>query len=234
MPAWGFISNMLEVKNLSYSYSTAQILKDVSFSIEKGESVALLGASGSGKTTLLKILSGLLNATSGSVLVDTNTKEPFSLMRQEDLLLPWRTVLQNVLLPTELGSFRKKEKRSVYRKKAIDLLFDVDLLEDRDKYPHQLSTGMKKRVQLAKSLMLDRPILLFDEPFASLDFSLREQMYSLLKSMQKKYQFGFLFVTHDFLDAKGLADRAYFLKDKTLSTFNDIERLNENIVRELL
>ena len=114
MPAWGFISNMLEVKNLSYSYSTAQILKDVSFSIEKGESVALLGASGSGKTTLLKILSGLLNATSGSVLVDTNTKEPFSLMRQEDLLLPWRTVLQNVLLPTELGSFRKKEKRSCF------------------------------------------------------------------------------------------------------------------------
>ena len=182
----GIHINMLEVKDLNYSYLSEKILEDVSFHIKKGEAVALLGASGSGKTTLLKILTGLLKPISGTVLVDVNTKQHFSLMMQEDLLLPWRTVLQNVLLPTELNSFSKKEKKSVYRKKAIDLLYDVELLDHRDKYPHQLSTGMKKRCQLAKSLMLNRPILLFDEPFSSLDFSLRQQMYDLLKKMQKK------------------------------------------------
>lgn len=205
---------MLNVKNLSFSYQNTPILSGVSFDVKKGEIVSLVGSSGSGKTTLFKLLTGVLPLQSGEVTIhnQVNGFSHSAYMMQEDLLLPWRTVLRNVTLPKELGP-----NPSYDNTYATELLTEVGLGHWLDKYPNELSGGMRQRVSLARALIENRPLLLLDEPFGALDVCLREQMYALLKQIQQKYGTTIVMVTHDFRDALEVSNRVLCLNNGKLT-----------------
>lgn len=204
---------MLAVDALHFSFGAKDLLRDLSFSIAEGEVVALIGLSGSGKTTLFRLITGLLAPTKGSIHIGGEPLPAGSrlvtYMRQQDLLLPWRTVLENLLLFAELGS--SPCKSTALRARACALLEQVGLIGVENAYPHELSGGMKQRVSLARALLQQRPLVLLDEPFTSLDVVLREQLYLLLRSIRTQYQKTVVMVTHDFHDALAMADRILIL-----------------------
>ncbi len=200
---------MLHVENIHFSYGDKKILNGLSFSVCKGEIVAFIGISGSGKTTLFRLITGLIQPEKGEILIGGKRSpegaELTTYMHQKDLLLPWRTVLDNLLLCGELGG--KKERDPTLIKQALELFQQVRLKGHEEAYPHQLSEGMRQRVSLARALLQNRPLLLLDEPFASLDVIIREELYTLLREIRCQYQKTMIMVTHDFRDAMALADR---------------------------
>lgn len=206
---------MLILNQIQFKYPTCKILHDVSFSLKKGEIGTIIGPSGSGKTTLFKILTGLIVQDNGNLIINGNEEfdkhQHIACMMQEDLLLPWRTILKNLTLLSELGRKPFYDHHVIAEAKMI--LEEIGLSNCEDLFPHQLSLGMKQRVSLARALLQKRAILLLDEPFASLDVALREQMYVLLREIQKKNQTTILMVTHDFRDALSLSDHIFFLSE---------------------
>lgn len=209
---------MLEIDNISFSYEKQEILNNANFSLKKGEIGALIGASGSGKTTLFKLLTGMLSPCSGTISVAGHLlpggNKNVAYMMQEDLLLPWRTVLNNMTLVGELG--KNRQSIESIRDEAKTLLNEIGMAGLEDAYPDELSGGMRQRVSLARALLLKRPLLLLDEPFGSLDVSLREQMYALLRQVQSRYGTTMLMITHDFRDALSLSDRIFLLDEKCI------------------
>lgn len=225
----------IHVKNLSFDYEDNQILQDVSFSLKKGEVATLIGASGSGKSTLFKLLTGLITVKYGELTLNNQSipagYQSIAYMMQEDLLLPWRTVLDNMTLITELGSSPSYSKQ--LQEESLHLLNEMGLKGCEHLYPHELSGGMRQRVALARTLLQKKPILLLDEPFGALDVGLRENMYRLLRKVQEKHHTTILLVTHDFRDALVLSDRILFLADGViqkewhipLEDKNDLEKM---------
>lgn len=214
---------MLKVKKLSFSYGKKQVLKDISLSLGQGEIASLIGASGSGKTTLFKLLTGILNPTEGTIETDGDTYPAY--MTQQDLLLPWRTVLKNVMLPAELGKKSSLPENMV--PKALSLLDELGMKNCSEMFPDELSGGMRQRVSLARALLQSSKVLLLDEPFSSLDLSLREQLYDLLRRIQQEHMTTMLMVTHDFRDALTLSDHIFFLDEGSIKkqwTISDEER----------
>lgn len=213
---------LLQVDSVSFSYGTRCILDHLSFSVHQGETVALLGNSGGGKTTLFHLITGLRSPATGRILIDgqLGKQELVVYMMQQDLLLPWRTVMGNLMLIGELtaprGFFRRKERHRYledWKRRAELLLHEVGLQGEGQRYPHELSGGMRQRVSLARALLHNRPLLLLDEPFTALDVVIREQIYALLFHLKEKYRLTILLITHDFNDALQLADRLYVLQD---------------------
>lgn len=208
---------MIKVSNLSFSYNGKPILQSLNLTVALGEIVAIIGVSGSGKTTLLKLLTGLYTPQAGKIQItdqeSCNRLQYIAYMMQEDLLLPWRTVIDNVTLAAELG--HPGRSKSDLRSEAAKLLKEVGLGGYEQMFPEQLSGGMRQRVSLARALLQKRPILFLDEPFGSLDVSIREQLYELLQQVQEKYHLTVLIVTHDFRDALSLADRILLLANGT-------------------
>lgn len=204
---------MIDVSNLSFSYRGRSVLQNLTFSVSAGEIVAIIGMSGSGKTTLLKVLAGLLDPSEGELQIADQPAvqriQYVSYMMQEDLLLPWRTVIDNVTLAAELGL--KGLSKAQLHDEAQQLLREVGLEGWEKMLPDQLSGGMRQRVALARALLQNRPLLFLDEPFGSLDVSLREQLYGLLRDVQKRHSLTLMLVTHDFRDAVSLADRILLL-----------------------
>ncbi len=200
---------MLEIEHLHFAYDKKPILNGVSFSVSKGEIIVLIGISGSGKTTLFRLITGLIEPKQGTIHCPV---QKTTYMRQEDLLLPWRTVLGNLLLFTELGK-KPHKKGHALQNKALSLLKQVGLEGYAERYPHELSGGMRQRVALARALLQNRPLMLLDEPFASLDVLIREQLYALMREIRISYQKTIVMVTHDFRDALALADRILLLSD---------------------
>jgi len=231
---------MLELKNVTFSYSEQEILKGISFALKPGEIGAIIGPSGSGKTTLFKILSGLLRPNAGEVAISSTVNagigSDIACMMQEDLLLPWRTVYDNLAVLGELGL----SPSSLNTHEIHAILKEMGLASCGLKYPHQLSIGMRQRVSLARALLQKRPILLLDEPFGSLDVRLREQMYALLLDIRKKHGTTMVLITHDFRDAMTLADQIFFLQNGVIkrqwalteSSKKDAQRSNE-ILQEM-
>lgn len=196
---------MIEAEQISFSYPEANVLDDLSFSVAEGESVAFVGQSGCGKTTLFRLLARLQRCSSGRLTI----RQELSYMMQQDLLLPWRTLLQNSTLSVELCSKRGPSAELLLR--AEELLLSVGLEGLSERYPCQLSGGERQRAALARSLLQDRPILLLDEPFGQLDPLTREQMVELVGWVKKRYGKTLLLITHDVGDALQLADRIYHL-----------------------
>lgn len=210
---------MLSIQQLSFDYPSKTIFNNLSLGISSGEIVTLIGASGSGKTTLFKLLMGSLIKRSGMISVigcqGKEAQHHISYMTQEDLLLPWRTVLENLLLIGELG--KGKKNHTMLKQEALLFLKEVGLEGRENAYPDQLSGGMRQRVSLARILLQKRPLLLLDEPFAALDVVLREQMHALLRDIRLRHGTTILMATHDFRDAQVLSDRVILLDQGVIS-----------------
>ncbi|MGN7312327.1 ABC transporter ATP-binding protein [Alkalicoccobacillus gibsonii] len=188
-----------------------EVLKPVNLQIEKGKFVSVLGPSGCGKSTLFNIIAGLTTPTSGDVLVDgqsiLNKSGQVGYMLQKDLLLPWRTIIQNVILGLELKGIKKKEAIA----EALPLLERYGLKGFENHFPSELSGGMRQRAALLRTFLYDADIMLLDEPFAALDAQTKGQMQSWLLKMWADVEKTILFVTHDIDEAIFLSDTIYVL-----------------------
>lgn len=191
---------------------------NISLEVNAGEFVAIVGPSGCGKTTLLKLISGLLEPTSGEILVNggsvkqASSKKEFGFVFQKPALLPWRTVIDNICLPLEIT--QNGCDKSEFIARATKLLKMVDLLDFKDNYPHELSGGMQQRVAIARALISNPFILLMDEPFSSVDEITRETMNLELLRIWHNLKPTVLFVTHSILEAVFLADRVVVLSKR--------------------
>jgi NitT/TauT family transport system ATP-binding protein len=215
---------LLELTDTYFGFrEEAPILDGFDLAVAKGEFVALLGPSGCGKSTLLNLAAGLLQPLAGKVnfasapLQGLNRNVGY--MTQGDTLLPWLSVAKNVLLPLELRGVPLGE-RSQRLERALTL---VNLLDARDKFPSELSGGMKRRALLARSLIYDPPMLLMDEPFGALDAQLRETMHKELLNTINRLGASVLFVTHDISESILLADRVLVLGDRPLRVLEEVK-----------
>ncbi len=175
-------------------------LARTSFEVVAGEFVTVVGPSGCGKSTLLRIASGLTTPTTGSVQVDQSS---LGYVFQDATLLPWRTVQQNVELLAELDGLAKDERR----RRALESIELVGLSGHEQKYPKQMSGGMKMRASLARSLVLDPTVFLFDEPFGAVDEITRERLNDEVISLFMRKKFAGLFITHSISEAVFLSTR---------------------------
>lgn len=203
---------MLSLQELTYAFNkTRPLFKDVSLEVKPGEFVSIIGASGSGKSSLFKLISGLLEPNHGQILIDgekeRNRLGKVGYMPQKDLLLPWRTVIDNVLLPLEVTKENKQQKMPEIRQWLAR--FGLDGYEDA--YPDELSGGMRQRVAFLRTLMTGRDLLLLDEPFGALDSLTKRKMHSWLLGLWGDLQKTVLFITHDLEEAILLSDRIYLL-----------------------
>jgi ABC-type nitrate/sulfonate/bicarbonate transport system ATPase subunit len=205
----------LEVKNLTQTFdqknTSLRVLDGLNFSVDDGQFVALLGPSGCGKSTLFNIVSGLLVPDTGEIYLNDeriygNTGD-FAYMQQKDLLLPWRTVLRNVLIGPEIHD----EPLNTAKVEAQQRLAQLGLSGFENSYPMQLSGGMRQRVALVRTLLFRKEILLLDEPFGALDAMTRTVMQSILLDIWSESRQTVLLITHDVEEALLLADKIYVL-----------------------
>lgn len=186
-----------------------EALHNISINVNKGEFISIIGPSGSGKSTLFNLISGLEEPSAGDILLDgqtiTNKRGFVSYMPQKDHLLPWKTVLDNVIIGMELRGVKKKEAREHARK----YLKVFGLEEFMNEYPSSLSGGMKQRVALLRTVLLENDVLLLDEPFGALDEITRMQMQNWLLEIWQQFQHTVLFVTHSIDEALYLSDRVF-------------------------
>lgn len=193
------------LENVSHSYGTVSVLNDLNMLVNPGEVVVLVGPSGCGKTTILNLLSGHIGPVSGSIKTEGIIRTVYQL----DGLFPWMTVLENIAIG--LRSIPDIARRGAELRELIELIH----LEDfKHHYPHQLSGGMRQRVELARVLAGDSDILLMDEPFSSLDYQARLHMRRELVRLLEKRPRTVVFVTHDIEEAAQLADRVLVLSNR--------------------
>ena len=201
----------LEVKHVSKTFEDGPVLDDISITLRRGELVCLLGVSGGGKSTLFNIISGLLEPDCGQVFLDgediTNKPGCISYMLQKDLLLPYRTVQDNVALPLLLRGVDKKEARA-----QASAMFEAFGLEGtQEKYPAQLSGGMRQRAALLRTYMFSQNVALLDEPFSALDTLTKSAIHAWYLDVMERIKLSTLFITHDIDEAILLSDRIYLL-----------------------
>lgn len=201
----------LIVRNVTLSYEQQNVIEDISIELHDNELVCLLGASGGGKTTLFNCISGLLRPDEGCILLDGRdiTGQPghISYMLQRDLLLPYRTIEDNVALPLYI----KGEKKKAAREKVGGYFAEFGLQGVQKKYPHQLSGGMRQRAALLRTYMFSRDVALLDEPFSALDTLTKGEMHKWYLDVMGKIHLSTLFITHDIDEAILLSDRIYLL-----------------------
>lgn len=206
------------VSHLSKAFGTGDesvyALKDVSLTINDNEFSCIIGPSGCGKSTLLDILAGLTAASSGQVTFNgrriTGTNKNIGVVFQDPSLYPWRTILSNVGIGLELNHVKKK----IRNEKVLNYLKRVGLAGFENKYPNQLSGGMKQRAGIARALVNEPKVLLMDEPFGALDYLTRLNMQEDLLKIWSSDRRTIVFVTHDIAEAIYLADRIVLLSDR--------------------
>lgn len=207
---------MVEIKNVGQTYLSrtgpVPALRDITFSVAKGEFVSIIGPSGCGKSTLIKIIGDIIAPSEGTVLVhgltahDARLKGMFSFVFQNPVLLPWRRVRENVALPLEILRRKGRDPRA--------LLEMVGLAGFEERYPWELSGGMRQRAALARGLVFDPEILLMDEPFASVDEMTRSTLNFELLRLWQETGVTILFITHSISEAVALSDRVLVLSSR--------------------
>lgn len=204
----------LTIKNLFFSYDGKPLLKDISLSLKKGEFLSIVGSSGCGKSTIIKLVAGIEKADSGTI-----KSESTGYMPQKDLLLPWRTVLDNILLPVEIS----KQNLKVEKEKALEYLKKLKLDEYQNSFPNELSGGMRQRVSFLRTLFTQGEILLLDEPFSALDMITKEQLQKWLLEILNDFKKSVIFITHDINEAIFLSDRILVCKNSPLDSFEEFK-----------
>lgn len=192
---------MLKIKAVDLQYQELEIFKNLSFDVQNNEIVAIIGPSGCGKTSLLNMIGKLQEPTNGSIEVDG---EKIAFIFQDDRLLPWKSVWDNIAI---VG---KEEKVNTIR----NLIKEVGLEGFENYKPSQLSGGMKKRCGIARAFYYDSELLLMDEPFQGLDYTLRREMLQMLMEVWKKHQQPVVFVTHEIDEALQVAHRILVLSNR--------------------
>lgn len=210
--------NILKVENVTKKYQAKngeiEALNNINFEIKEGEFVSLIGPSGCGKSTLLSIIAGLEKKDSGNIFIEGENIDGISnkigYMLQKDSLLEWRTIWNNVTFGLEVRGIKTKENERYVE----DLLRKYKIIDFKDKYPSQLSGGMRQRVALIRTLAIKPKILLLDEAFSALDYQTRimvtKDIYNILKSENKTV----LMVTHDISEAISMSDRIIVLSNR--------------------
>lgn len=205
---------ILEIKKLEKIYGDKTILNKISFEVFNGEFLSILGPSGCGKTTLLKVLIGIENVTSGSIISAgkdiTNfhpSKRGMGIVFQNYALFPNMTVLQNVMYALKI-KLKDKEKAKI---QALEVIEKIGLMDHINKKPHQLSGGQQQRVAVARTLVLNPNIILFDEPMSALDAENRLTLRKVFKDVQKKFKITMIYITHDQEEAFSLSDRVMII-----------------------
>ncbi|NUP02030.1 MAG: ABC transporter ATP-binding protein [Nonomuraea sp.] len=213
----------LRIEEVGKSFGDLEVLRHLELSVEPGEFAAVIGPSGSGKSTLFNLVSGLDRPTSGRVLVEGEpagvASGKVAYMPQKDLLFPWRTVLDNTALGLEAQGVRKKEARA----RADALFADFGLDGFQKAYPSQLSGGMRQRAALLRTVVLERPVLLLDEPFGALDSLTRTEMQLWLADMWQRHHWTVVLVTHDIREAVLLADTVHVLSPRPATVVDRFE-----------
>lgn len=205
---------VLEVKGVSKSFDKEEIIRNISIELNTGEIVSLLGVSGGGKTTLFNIIAGLSEPDEGRVYLEgediTGKPGRVSYMLQKDLLLPYRTIVDNVALPLMIKGMSKKEARE----KASGFFDEFGLSQTEKKYPAQMSGGMKQRAALLRTYLFSEKVALLDEPFSALDMLTKSSVHEWYLEVMEKIKLSTLFITHDIDEAVLLSDRIYLLTGK--------------------
>lgn len=205
----------LQVKNINkiFEDTSKEIIKDVSFDVEKGEFICIVGPSGCGKSTLLNLIAGLESPTSGQIILeDKEVKGPGAdrvVMFQESALYPWLNVMENVMFGLEVAGYKKEEQVSIAEK----YLKMVHLWNYKEYPIHQISGGMKQRTALARALALDSKLLLMDEPFSALDKQMIHVLREELEQIWERTQKTILYVTHSVEEAIYFADRVIVMSE---------------------
>lgn len=202
--------SQLVVRSLEHRFGTSDVLRDVSFRVEKGEFVSIIGPSGSGKSTLFHLIGKLYEPTSGSIELNGAPIERgmISYMPQNDSLLPWRTIARNIQLSREVHG------QPIDEAKLIEWIERAGLAGYEQAYPHELSGGMRQRASFIRALVSEAPLLLLDEPFSALDELTRMNMQRWLLSIWEETRPTVLFITHNIEEALFLSDRVIVLSDK--------------------
>ena len=229
--------SLLQVNNLCKSFGTTRVLKGVSFRLEQGQVLAIIGSSGSGKTTLLRCLTGLEKQDAGAILVDgapARGSGQMGLVFQNFNLFPQYTALENVMLAKELLAkekpdykIRKKEIHEEIRILAEELLKQMGLADRMNNYPHQLSGGQCQRVAIARALALKPDILCFDEPTSALDPELTGEVLRVIKGLADQHT-TMIIVTHEMAFARDVANKVIFMDDGVIVEQGDPQEVFGN------
>ena len=221
----------LVIKNMTKVYDNKQVLKNISFEVNNGEFLSILGPSGCGKTTLLKILIGVEQPTSGEIIKDgkniTNidsSKRGMGIVFQNYALFQNMTVLQNVMYALNLKLKNKKKSKE----EALKILEMVKMSEHINKYPHELSGGQQQRVAIARTLVLNPDIVLFDEPMSALDADNRLHLRKELKALQSKLKTTIIYITHDQEEAFSMSDRVMVMNDGNIEQIDTPNNIYNN------
>ena len=217
----------IDVTNVSKRYGTppdaVSVFENLSFAVAESEFVVILGPSGCGKTTLLEMVAGIASTSSGSITVEgTPIDDPspeVAMVFQNFVLLPWKSVLENVAMGLKVQEGMTREPRERIAREWID---KVGLSGYEDRFPNELSGGMRQRVGLARALAVDPKILLMDEPFGALDAQTRDGLQSELLELWSNEQKTVLFVTHDIEEAIFLADRILVMSEKPATIVDEM------------
>ena len=241
---------ILEVSGISKRFHKTEVLKDISFSMEKGQALAVIGTSGSGKTTLLRCLNFLEIASSGSITIEgenvfeaeegkepvihSEAQEKMGLVFQQFNLFPQYSVMGNLTLAPRLQAKKradfKQNKKEIYSEidaRAEEILKVTGLMAKKDAYPYQLSGGQQQRVAIARALMLSPKILCFDEPTSALDPELTGEVLKVIKELKSSDR-TMIIVTHELAFARGVSDKVMFMADGVIEEFGTPEEVFEN------
>jgi len=221
--------NILQFHNVSFHYDEKPIINELNASIQDKEFVSIIGPSGCGKSTLFRLITGLEEASTGQIELTETKSHPVGYMPQKDMLLPWRTIIENAALPLECQGVQKKEAQI----KAKELLQKFGLQGYETKYPKDLSGGMRQRVSFIRTLLTGGEILLLDEPFSALDALTKASLQEWLFEQWKEWKKTILFITHDVEEALFLSNRIFVVENQPITTLTErIVPLDRNRTRK--
>ena len=221
------MKNILDIKNLSYSFGNNPILKDINIHVNENEMVAIVGSSGVGKSTLFNLIAGVLKKQVGEITINGSNDYigKVAYMLQKDLLFEHKTIINIVILPLIIAKVNKKKALEEGNK----ILKQFNLDRYANKYPQQLSGGMRQRVALIRTYMFKRKIFLLDEAFSALDAITKKELHKWYLDLKKEFNLTTLLITHDIEEAVFLSDRIYILGNKPGEIIGEIKiEINPN------